>query len=350
MIKNMNKKNDDILTFIQVICAFSVITLHTNGCFWKFDNHAGYWPSANIIECLFYFAVPNFFMLTGITLIDYQEKYSTKIFFEKRVKKTLFPYIVWCSIGILYNLHVGYFNYESIGIRTLLNEILTGQGIISVYWFFPCLFCVYLSVPLFAGVDKYKKNIIFKYIIFIGIVFNIFIPFINKIFELQLTWQYTISVASGYILWAVIGYEIYRHPIKKWQEIIICLACVAGFIMHAYGTYTLSFRDGAINDTFKGYNNLPCLMYSTGVFIILCKMAKKIMRREICKKIINFIGKFTFPIYLMHWFVIDLLLRHFNFDTTSLLWRIGAPIPIGLFIVGITWLLRKLPVLKEIVP
>lgn len=86
----MNKKNDNVITFLQVVSAFSVIALHTNSCFWNFDANAGYWFSANIIESVFYFAVPVFFMISGITLIDYQEKYSTKVFFLKRAKKNTF--------------------------------------------------------------------------------------------------------------------------------------------------------------------------------------------------------------------------------------------------------------------
>lgn len=57
-----------------------------------------------------------------------------------------------------YNLHVGYFSIDTLGIRTVLNDILGGSGIISVYWFFPCLFCVYLAIPLFAAVARGKRK------------------------------------------------------------------------------------------------------------------------------------------------------------------------------------------------
>ena len=109
------KKRDDVLTFLQVVCAFSVITLHTNSCFWKFSPDAGYWFSANIIECVFYFAVPIFFMISGITLIDYQDKYSTAVFFKKRITKALVPYLVWSCIGLFYRLYTASFTIDSIG-------------------------------------------------------------------------------------------------------------------------------------------------------------------------------------------------------------------------------------------
>ena len=66
VIPENGKTKDFTLTFIQVISALAVVTLHTNGCFWQFSATERYWFTANIIECLCYFAVPVFFMITGI--------------------------------------------------------------------------------------------------------------------------------------------------------------------------------------------------------------------------------------------------------------------------------------------
>lgn len=73
----MKKERKNYITLLSVISAIAVVCLHTNGCFWSFSKER-YWFTANIIECVFFFAVPIFFMITGVTLIDYQEKYSTK--------------------------------------------------------------------------------------------------------------------------------------------------------------------------------------------------------------------------------------------------------------------------------
>ena len=77
----MNKKLEYI-SILNVISAFAVIMLHTNGCFWDF-SYERYWFTANIIEPVMYFAVPVFFMITGATLLDYKDRYSTEEFFLK---------------------------------------------------------------------------------------------------------------------------------------------------------------------------------------------------------------------------------------------------------------------------
>lgn len=81
----------EYIDYLNVFCCLSVIALHCNGCFWKF-SYESYWISSVFIECIFYFAVPIFFMITGITLFDYKDKYDTKTYFIKRFNRTVIPF------------------------------------------------------------------------------------------------------------------------------------------------------------------------------------------------------------------------------------------------------------------
>ncbi len=88
---------------LNIISCFAVVALHVNGVFWRF-SYDRYWITSNFIESLFYFAVPVFVMLSGATLINYRERYSTREFFKKRVVKTFVPFIIWSFIAIVYNI------------------------------------------------------------------------------------------------------------------------------------------------------------------------------------------------------------------------------------------------------
>lgn len=92
-------KQYEYITLLHVVSMVAVVCLHTNRCFWDFSATAGYWASANVIECLFYFAVPVFFMLTGATLMDYSDRYDTVTFYKRRAKKILLPFVVWSLVG-----------------------------------------------------------------------------------------------------------------------------------------------------------------------------------------------------------------------------------------------------------
>lgn len=73
----------DYITLLGVVSAIAVVYLHANGCFWDFSTD-DYRFSANIIESVFFFGVSEFFMITGVTLIDYPKRYSTEDFFRRR--------------------------------------------------------------------------------------------------------------------------------------------------------------------------------------------------------------------------------------------------------------------------
>lgn len=201
VVSDNTRKKDLSLTFIQVVSALAVVTLHTNGCFWSFSATERYWFTANIIECLCYFAVPVFFMITGITLLDYQDRYTTKEYFKKRVEKTLLPYIAWSLIGVVFLLVTKRVTPDTVTVKWIVNGILSTRGIIEVYWFFQPLFCVYLSIPLFSAVDKTKKMNIAKYLLTLGLFVNIAIPFLNSVFHLGIEWPYQVTVVSGYLFW-----------------------------------------------------------------------------------------------------------------------------------------------------
>lgn len=89
----MSKEKNAInyIVFISVISAVSVLILHTNGCFWSFSSTARYWRTANIIECIFYFAVPLFFMIIGVTLFDFYERTRLRNTSSKGLENPSFP-------------------------------------------------------------------------------------------------------------------------------------------------------------------------------------------------------------------------------------------------------------------
>lgn len=64
----------------------------------------------------------------------------------------------------------------------------------------------------------------------------------------------------------------------------------------------------------------------------------------------KWMGKYTLPVYLMQFVFWDLVEIKTNIDQTTMLYRLGAPFVFIPSIVFITWCLRKIPVVKEIVP
>lgn len=335
----------EYITLLSVISAISVVILHANGCFWNFSKSRT-WFTANIIESIFYFAVPIFFMITGANLIDYQEKYSTKKYFKKRLKKTVIPFLIWSLIGLLFEMfYEKSISLYDIDIKYIFNGVMNTK-FIGIYWFFIPLFCIYLSIPLFASIDNKKKKDIFTYLAITGFILNCLIPFIIKVFSLDIVFPITITIVSGALLYVIIGYLLSHYDLTKNQRYMIYLLSILGLLMHIIGTYILSMDAGRIIDTYKGYYNVPCILNSVGIFIFIKELSKKVKKY----KIINFIGKYTFSIYLMHWYILRVLTKLFHLSTVSILYRLGLPFVIIGICILITFILRKIPIIKKIVP
>lgn len=271
----MKKERKNYITLLSVISAIAVVCLHTNGCFWSFSKER-YWFTANIIECVFFFAVPIFFMITGVTLIDYQEKYSTKEYFKKRINKTFIPFIIWSLFGLLFGIFAEKsISINDIDIKYIFNGIFSTSFTV-IYWFFTSLFIIYLCIPLFSSVEKAKKKSTFLYLVIVGIIFNSLLPFINNVFNLGLYLPITVLVASGYLIYPLLGYLLDRIELTKKQKIIIYIVGIIGLLMHIIGTYKLSMDAGKIIDTYKGYTNIPCIMYSVAIFVLLKDIGNRI--------------------------------------------------------------------------
>ena len=343
-----SKPKISYLTLASVVAAISVIAIHTNGCFWDFStNH--YWFTANILECVFYFAVDVFFMITGSTLLDFFDKYTLREYFSKRIKKTVIPFVAWTLIGILYRVVIAKnLLWADITPRFVFDG-LTKFNIVNLYWFFGPLFCVYLSIPLFAAVPKEKRNLVYSYVAAASLLFNVLIPFVNGVFELNIACPLSVTVGSSYLLYICVGYLLSHNEINVKVRIISYILAIAGLLTHIIGTYKLSIAAGQINGLYKGYVNIPCFFYAVGIFIAIRYFSSHV-KNEMFWKIINFIGRYTFPMYLMQWFFIDAVGRFTHINTYSMYYRLGAPIPIAAAIILITMGLRKIPVLKHIVP
>ncbi len=335
------------LNFISVIAAISVLCIHTNGCFWTFSSTEIYWKTANVLETLFYFSVPLFFMITGITLLDFYDRYNLKQFFTKRFHKTVIPFIAWSLIGLVWKVLCHKIDISEINIK-LIYQGITSTSIVTIYWFFTSLFTVYLCMPVFAAINKNQRFQVFSYLVIAGFILNILIPFIKTQTGSDLNTPYKIPMVSSALFWVPLGWLLHNIKFSRLHKVIIHLFATIGFFIHLIGTYIISMNAGEVLKTYKGYENLPSVLYSIGVFILLKDIGTYIMAKPKANRFITWLNTFSLPIYLMQFIFLDLGKRFFN--SFSIIYRLGAPLVIIPIIIIITILLRKIPIINRIVP
>lgn len=327
---------------LNILACISVIALHCNGCFWSF-SYERYWVTSVIIESVCYWAVPIFIMLSGANLIDYREKYDTKTFFEKRIKRTVIPFIFWSLFGILVYRGIGQF----IHIKDTFT-LITNTKIVPIYWFFPIIFSAYLSIPVINAIPQAKRKQVFEYMIAIGFMTISFLPFFCKFIGIDFNESLSFPITGGYILYVILGYYFSHFDISQKCRIIIYSMGVLGLILHAGGTYFLSINQGSINQLLKGYLNFPTIFYSTAIFIGFRYHHWEMDIK--CKRILKKISSASLGIYLIHIYFVDKLPIILHFSNKALEWRtIGVLIVWGICL-AIVFVMKKIPLLKNIVP
>ena len=90
---------------LNVLSCFAVVVLHCTTVVYVNQGNVQWFVSV-VLQSLFLFAVPVFFMISGANLIGYRSRYSTKVFFQKRLKRVLmtlvgfsfFIYVLSCLV------------------------------------------------------------------------------------------------------------------------------------------------------------------------------------------------------------------------------------------------------------
>lgn len=338
------------LSLASVISAFAVVSLHANSCFRNFDAHARYWITANFIECFFYFAVPVFFMISGATLLDFFDRYGLGTFFRKRFAKTVVPYCFWSLFALAFQVfYLKNIPADSVNPAMIRDGLLNGK-LLSVYWYFPTLFKVYLCIPLFAAVDRKNRKKVFIYLAAAGFLLNHLFPFVLDLSGSGIPHPYSVAVVSKYLIFLPIGWLLKEYDPDRKTSLLIWAAAILGFALQFFGTWKYSVAAGAIDDTFREYTNVPCILWSAGVFLAIKKAGCALSKSMCISRVIRFLSGYTFSLYLLHWFMLRIFEKEFHVNTFSIFYRLGAPWLIAAAVIGLTWLLRHIPFADRILP
>ena len=330
------------ISVANVLACLAVVFLHTNVCFWSYEPDVT-WQTANGIETIFYWAVPVFFMVSGATLMDYRDRYSTGTFLKKRFVRTMIPFLFWSLFSFVYSVVLRHWPCD--GIRDAISGLISCRYM-SIYWFFPALFAVYLSIPLLSLVPKEKRIPAFSFTAVAAFVTISVLPTLCSVAGIAYNDQLQLPVSGGYVLYLLLGYLIANHDFTRKQRGLFYALGVVGWLIHMIGTAVLSLRAGAIVGTYKGSTNFPAVMQAFGLLLFLKKVDwDRLLGRAV--GVVSNMTKVTFGVYLIHYYLIDVIVSKTDLDFRSLLWRTAGALGVFAVSMGISWILSKIPVVKK---
>lgn len=333
----------DILNILACLC---VIFMHCNGIAHEYSDTTA-WKQSMFIETVAYWAVPVFFMISGATLFDYREKYQTGVYFKKRFLKTGIPFVVWTVINLILKVKLGQMDFQ-MGISGVVNTF-TNTSAEQVYWFFIPLFMVYLAMPVLSLLKDYRHILVYM----AGMAFLIYsvYPICCIFLQIPANGSIQFPVVSGYLLYVILGYLLATTEISKMTRIIFYMLAVTGAALR-YGTTVLwSSESTGLNQTFWGYMAFPAVFLAVGVFVAAKYIPwESLFRLPEIRQAISRLAGTGFGVYLMHMIVFRALQHLTGLGMTSGWWRFIMPFVIYGICVAAVLILKKIPVLKYIVP
>ena len=235
---------------LNVVSCIAVLMLHVSlNVFAPERSHA--WAQAVAFQAVAIFAVPVFFMVSGMNLLGYRSRYSTKAFIRKRlwrVGKALILASICCYLlFVLFPQAFGTQAYaDSFGFIDFTKRFMT-NNVNDFYWFLYSIIYLYALTPLLSLAADNKR--LMEYLIILTFAFAWGIPLLEHLgvgeqyFASSLNWPlYT----SQDLLYFLLGYYLAHHAklrLPSWAWLLIA-ACAAA-AMFAMALRTNGYFAGA---------------------------------------------------------------------------------------------------------
>lgn len=344
--KNIKMSSMHILYYdiLNILACISVVYMHSNGIVHTYSDTSA-WRQSMFVESVCYWAVPVFFMLSGATLLNYQERYTTKIYLKRRLVRVGIPFIAWSIISLIWKCYSGTLIVKR-SAREIISLIFNSE-IENVYWFFIPLFSIYLSIPVLAKIRQERKML--KYMLICGITTYSILPTICALMGIKYNNNFLFPLAGGYIIYVILGYYISTMDIERRKRYCIYILGIFCLALRYCSTVVLS-EEGELYTMFWGYTNFPAVGLSLSVFVLFKYIDwARYINKEKVKRLIISISASSFGIYLIHMFVLNEIWEY-GVTGYSLKWRVlGAPL-VYIFCLGVIQVIKRIPVLNKLVP
>lgn len=293
------KKRDIKYEVIRVVAMVFVITIHQLDKFEFADP-----TQHNLLSLIFLTCNGLFFMLSGKFALnfDYSEKNCYKKYYFGKFVKIIIPVLIYMALKQLYLM---YFTFNvPITLKSFVKAYIlsvTEGYIVTEYWFVYYLIANLLVAPFLARIFKNlntKECYLFFAICLICNALSVYPHLIGITFAVPF-------YLSGMNIYFFLGSYIDKITQTKKQKIL--------FIILGIISYIVGFIQLQIGKAVNIFDAAPTAVFVVCLMYILLRDHVKVNRGS---KIIYFLGKYSFSIYLIHVVMMDFMTYIFPYKTS----------------------------------
>lgn len=289
---------------LRVVASFSIVLLHVSASYWSVvDINGSEFEVMTVYNSLTRFAVPVFFMLSGLFLVSPEKKDLALI---KRILKLVLLFYIWSAFyafqGAAVDALRGEFTEEVW--RAAVERFIFGH---VHMWFLQMLCGFYILLPVARQIAANKKAL--RYYLILWAVFRFLVPTFTEVFRLD-TLQARIDslgmdILVGNFGYFLLGYYLNITEIKKEIRRVIYIMGIGAVFLTPILTITDSRKSGDYVERWFSPASLNILIMSASIFIFFkyCGIFSRVKNITMWKKL----SGYTFFIYMFHVFVIEKL-------------------------------------------
>lgn len=355
-MENSEVKNTRIyyLDILKILACFAVVMIHVSACSIGLVIPFGLaWNSINVLDSLSRFAVPIFFMASGVLFLS-KTKIDIKKLYTKNILRLLIAYIFWILFYSAWNLYWGQGKLEIQNIGKIISDAILNP--MYHLWFVPSMIGIYMLVPLLHKYIQNSSKQEIEYLLKLFFVFEIVrtsilvfnsekIVYLNRIAN-----TFSIGMFTGYIGYFILGYYLNKYELKKKTRIILYILGIISLLICILGTSIISTKTNTAGlvSYFYEYNFITTLFTSTAIFIFAKYVFEKIELKDKIKKMVEWMSNASFGIYLMHLAILSRLLPILSKPNIPISFLIIFT-AICIFIIGliIVSIIRKIPFINK---
>lgn len=342
--KNGSRKRVMYFDLLSIIACFGVVALHCNG-----GAHAWQptpvWAQELAVEVLFFWAVPVFFMLSGAKTMEYRARRTTREFLVHRMTRLFVPFIAWSAI-------IFFLRNRTLDVPLFLVQLKDGS-IETVYWFFYTMFGVTLSMPVLSALAEHKR--VMWYLVGVVIVLQTICAPLCVLLDIRWNTSFSLPVASGYVMYVVLGYLLAtdeeRFITPRRRRVLYALGVAALLFRYVY-TYLSSNALGEVDRATFDYIGFCGFFPAVALFLLFkhIEWEKRTPWLQRHSKAVVTVAGATFGIYLTHILWIRDILPPMGMPMDSAFARLACPFLIFVACMVIVLILKRIPVLRRLVP
>lgn len=288
-------KRKTYLDVLRILAIFAVVVIHiTAGGVIEYPVNSFIWNVSNVTDGLSRFCVPLFIMISGALMLNNSKELPLKKLYFKNCLHLAIVFIIWATI-------YGLIKMEAFTVSAFLKEFGSYH-----LWFIPLIIGLYIIAPLLRKITADKKAT--EYFLIISLIFTFLIPTILSIPQLSYVKEYYNSsvffhFTLGFSPYFVLGHYLDEKELNKNHLFIGIAALLVGALTMVLGTRYLSIKANASNYILYDFLSIPCLLMSSGIFIIGKVLFKKQTNEKLAKTL-AFISNNCFGVFIVHALVI----------------------------------------------